>query len=472
MYKLVVFLFIIVNYSWASLIGANYNQRDMQILEDLQIKSSFITDYKLQKTYNNLLREHNQTNYVKKLSDASLFVPKIKKILREESVPSVFLYMAMAESDFTIDAKSNVKATGIWQFMSETGKHFDLDINLYVDERMDLVKSTKAATKYLKYLHKRFDKWYLAALAYNCGEGRVIEAITRATIDKYIQENPTKKNSNKIKEFRRIIYYYQRGSEPFYKLNNIYKEVKNWNIPLDIDDFLRVQKNVSRQYIPSESRMYIRKIIALGMMNNQSFITENDNAHLLNIGATSSVATISVKGGLHLRSISNAVGIDYEEIKSLNKHLKLQIVPPYEKKYDIYIPYSRLARYQANKDLIKDSKYLVYVVKRGDSLHKIGNKYNVSYKVIKDFNRLKTNLLSLKQKLIIPISSEKRASRKNIRLADSSNKSSSTLVYKVKNGDTLYSIARKYKVDLKKLMSDNGLESNFINIGDKIVIKK
>ncbi|RXK01070.1 lytic transglycosylase [Arcobacter sp. CECT 8986] len=472
MIKIALFLFILVNFTFASLIGANYNQRDLQILEDLDIKSSFITDYKLQKTYENLLREHNQNHYVKKLTDASLFVPNIKKILRDEKVPAVFLYMAMAESDFTIDAKSNVKAMGIWQFMYGTGKHYDLDINLYVDERMDLVKSTKAAATYLKHLHKRFGKWYLAAIAYNCGEGRVIEGLTRATIDKYVEEHPKQKYSKKIQEFRRIIYYYQRGSEPFYKLRRVYNEVKKWGVSLDIDELLEVQNKVSRQYVPSESRMYIRKIIALGMMNNQSFITENNNAHLLNIGATSSVATISVKGGLHLRSISNAVGIDYAELKNLNRHLKLQIVPPYVKKYDIYIPYSRLARYQANKDLIKDSRYLVYVVKRGDSLHRIGNKYHVSYKVIKDFNKLHSNLLSLKQKLIIPITTSAKTSSQRLVLTNKKIVRKTSVVYKVKNGDTLYSIARRYKIDLKKLMSDNKLESNFINIGDKIVIKK
>jgi LysM repeat protein len=75
----------------------------------------------------------------------------------------------------------------------------------------------------------------------------------------------------------------------------------------------------------------------------------------------------------------------------------------------------------------------------------------------------------LKQKLIIPISSNKSNSS-NIRLAKANTKT--TLIYKVKNGDTLYSIARKYNIDLKKLMSDNELKSNFINIGDKIVIKK
>ncbi|AXH15299.1 hypothetical protein CRU99_06270 [Malaciobacter mytili] len=470
MNKIAIFLLLTITYSFASLIGTNYSQRDLQILEELDIKSSFITDYKLQRTYNNLLKEHNQNNYVKKLSDASLFVPKIKKILREEKIPSVFLYMAMAESDFTIDAKSNVKAIGIWQFMSETGKTFGLDNNLYVDERMDLVKSTKAATKYLRSLHHRFGKWYLAALAYNCGEGRVIEAITRATIDKYVKLYPKQEKSEKIKEFRKTIAAYQNGNERFYKINRIYKEVKQWGISLDIDDFLTEQNNITRQYIPSESRMYIRKIIALGMMNNQSFITENDNAHLLNIGATSSVATISVKGGLHLQSISSAVGLNYEELKALNKHLKLQIIPPYEKNYDIYIPYSRLARFQANKDLIKDSRYMVHVVKSGDSLLKIGKKYNISYNVIKDFNKLNTNFLSLNQKLIIPITA--KSGKNEVLKVAKLRKEESKIIHQVKNGETLYSIAKRYNINLSKLKTDNKLRTNLIGIGDKIVIKK
>lgn len=473
MLKIVSFLFLFIGYSYASLIGSNFNQRDLQVLEDLDIKSSFITDYKLQKTYNYLLSNHNKKNYVRKLSNASLFVPKIKEILRNEGIPSTFLYMAMAESNFTMDARSSVRATGLWQFMSATGRTYGLKNNLYVDERMDLVKSTKAATKYLKYLHKRFGKWYLAAIAYNCGEGRVIEAITRSTLDMYVEQNPKAKKDPKIKAYRQVIFDYQRKKVKFYKLRRVYNEVKKWDMKPDINKLLIVQNKVSRQYLPSESRQYIRKIISLGMMNNQSFIVQDDNSHLMNMGATSSVATVSAKGGLHLKSIAKITGMKYKELVNLNKHLKENIIPPFEKNYDIYIPYSRLSRYNANKDQIKDSKLLVYRVQRGDSLGRIGKKYGISYKIIKDFNNLKSNFLSLKQKLIIPVATKERKSKEIMKRAmNFRNVDKKILFYKVKNGDTLYSIARNHKVKLKKLMTDNKLNSNFISIGDKIVIKR
>ncbi len=137
----------------------------------------------MQEVYQQYQNTRNSRHYVTKLNEASLFVPRVKDILKQEGIPDVFIYMAMAESNFTIDAKSSAKATGLWQFMHNTGIRYGLKSDMYVDERMDLVKSTIAATKYLNSLHKRFDKWYLAAISYNCGEGRVTEAITRATLD-------------------------------------------------------------------------------------------------------------------------------------------------------------------------------------------------------------------------------------------------------------------------------------------------
>jgi membrane-bound lytic murein transglycosylase D len=182
--RIVLILTLLFAQLYAALIGSNFSQRDLLVLKELDIDPSYITDYNLHRTYNRILNR-TQKRYVRKFNEASLFVPKLKKILREEGIPDTFLYMAMAESNFTIDAKSRVRATGLWQFMSGTARRYGLKNNVYVDERMDLVKSTYAATKYLNHLHKKFGKWYLAAIAYNCGEGRVIEALTRSGIDLY-----------------------------------------------------------------------------------------------------------------------------------------------------------------------------------------------------------------------------------------------------------------------------------------------
>ncbi len=284
--------------------------------------------------------------------------------------------MAMAESNFSIDARSNVRATGLWQFMNSTGKRYGLRNDAYVDERMDLVKSTVAAADYLNALHKRFGKWYLAAISYNCGEGRVIEALTRATLDIFIEKFPKEKNSKKIRKYREIIKAYQDRRIPFYKLGRVYDTVSKWGgIEPDIEYLLKVQKGLDRQYIPKESRRYIRKIISLAMLNSKSFITNEENSHLLNMGISTTVATVPVKGGLHLRNVAKVMGgLSYNELHRLNKHLKQGIIPPYEKFYTINIPYSRLTRYNQNKDEIEDTKFAMHTVKNGDTLYGISKK--------------------------------------------------------------------------------------------------
>jgi membrane-bound lytic murein transglycosylase D len=363
-----------------------------------------------------------------------------------------------------LDAKSHVKAMGLWQFMPQTGKIFGLENNLYVDERMDFVKSTYAATKYLKRLHEKFGKWYLAAMAYNSGEGRVIEAITRATIDLYVEQNGSKAKKEEIARYRQIISNYQSKKVRFRELYQVYKEVKTWGITPDIYTLLSVQNKTRRQYVPNETREYIRKIVALGMMNNKSFIS-NDDAHLLNMGnTTTSIATVKVKGGMHLQSVASAIGMDYKELAKLNLHIKEYIIPPFVEEYDIYIPYSTLSRFNLNKDQIKNDRFTIYQVKAGDSLASIGKKYKIAYSIIKDFNQLKSNVLSVNQKLIVPILNEK-----NQRVTQQTVSSSKVKSYYVKNGDTLYSISQRYNIALEKLMRDNNLKNSSINIGDKLV---
>ena len=88
------------------------------------------------------------------------------------------------------------------------------------------------------------------------------------------------------------------------------------------------------------------------MLNSQNFIKHEDNSHLLNLGISTTVATIPVKGGTHLKDIAESIGMKYEELYRLNSHVKQSIIPPNEQYYTINIPYSRLNRFNQNKDIV------------------------------------------------------------------------------------------------------------------------
>jgi membrane-bound lytic murein transglycosylase D len=334
-------------------------------------------------------------------------------MIKEAGIPPAFLYLAMAESNFSLRAYSKKRAVGLWQFMPFTGRKFGLRIDQYVDERRDLIKSTEAAIKYLKYLHNKFGKWYLAALAYNCGEGRLNKGIKRAKGD-------------------------------------------------SLSKLLRYKRGYRRQNLPRETRNYIRKILSLALMANRAdFLLLDGSSHLLSRGATSSVVKVSVKGGVHLRDISRELNMPYNELKSFNRHLKHDLTPAYLHSYDIYIPYSRLAFFKANSHKLENvkSELLVYKVQRGDSLFSLGKKFGLPYKLIKSYNKLRSNVLSIKQTLIIPIKHNKMFSVRK-----------GKFVYKVRMGDTLGKISRRFSVSVQRLREVNNISGNMIKVGDRIVV--
>lgn len=453
-----MFKVLFLSLIFSSLLSANFSenslvQNEVRILEEFDIDSSYINDYKFQKYYKNVEKRY-KTKYTYHLDNAQIYIPEIKKILRENRLPSVFLYLAMAESNFVLEAKSYKKAMGIWQFMPETGEIYDLRKNDYIDERMDFIKSTEAAVDHLQRLHKIFDKWYLAAIAYNCGEARVIEGITRATLDMYCEEHSCRKDKT-IREYRQTIKDYQRKKVRFSSLYKIYKVVKKWDYKPGINELLREQRGLRRQYIPNESRNYIRKIISFAMMNNSEYLLKDENNHLLNSGSASPIATVKVKGGILLKNLADVMNISKKELKQLNPHLKRNLTPPDENEYNLHIPYSKLAIFNQNIENLKPNQFISYTVKSGDSLGKIGAKFKISYKLIKKYNNLKSNILSINQHLVIPIDPDSYKRPKN---------------YYVKKGDTLGKIARNFGISLKKLMKDNNLKSSVIRIGDKIVV--
>jgi membrane-bound lytic murein transglycosylase D len=400
-YFLLLFIPLLLS---ANLTYISNHNKELSLLESFDIQPSFLYDPIMNK-----MKQRNsslQTNklFFQAMNDAYIFIPSIKKILAEYNIPQEFLYLAMAESNFKTKAYSNKSASGLWQFMSGTGRLYGLKIDQYVDERRDLIKSTKAASKYLSFLHKKFGKWYLAAIAYNCGGYRLQKAIEKA------------------------------GS-----------------------DELSVLLDPKKRYIPKESRFYIRKIIALALVgNDEQFLLKSEYEHLLNRANAYSVATVKISSGESLKRISEIINMPIDELKKLNRHLKYDFVPPYKKDYELYIPYIKLSEFKKNyKSEDIKNLYLVHVVKSGDNLWDIGRKYKVPYKIIMGFNNLKKNRLRLKQKLIIPIP-------KHIKSYDNG------LFHVVQKGDSLDSISKEYKISIRTIKSYNNKTSDIIRIGERL----
>ena len=385
---------------------SNHN-KELSVLESFDIEPSFLYDPVMNQMKNRNSTIDKNKYFFKTMDNAYLFIPAIKNLLSEYNVPQEFMYLAMAESNFKNKAYSRKRASGLWQFMPGTARLYKLKIDEYVDERRDLVKSTKAAAKYLSMLHDRFGKWYLAAIAYNCGWGRLNRAIKKAGTDE-----------------------------------------------------LSVLLDPKKKYIPRESRNYIRKIVALALIgNDEQYMLKSEYEYLLNRANAYSISTVKLPMGESLSRVSKLINIPLKELRKLNRHLKYDFVPPYSKGYDIYIPYIKLSEFKQKyfEEPIKNI-YKVYVVRSGDNLSRIGHKYGVSYRVVKDFNHLKTTRLKIKQKLIIPI---KKADNKKI---------SSKYYYMVKKGDSLESIAREYKISIQNIKLQNHLKSSLIKIGDRLKI--
>jgi len=379
---------------------------DIEVLRSLDIDETFIADKELQKLLNNY-NSYQKTRFMQILSDAYIYFPLIQETLTKEGLPASLVFMAMAESSFNNRAYSKRRATGIWQFMPRTARLSGLKIDMYVDERRDPIKATKAAIKYLKHLYRFFNKkWYLAVLAYNCGEGRVRWAIKRARSDK-------------------------------------------------LKDLLKVKRGKRKQYLPKETRHYIRKIIAMASISrSENILGDTGNLHFLNRGMSYPMAIVKVSAGTTLKEIASAIFMKEKEVKALNPALRYGFVPPYAKEFKIYIPYNKLAVFKEN--FVRKNpkeKYVLYSVKKGDNLSIIGRKFGINWRIIRDFNHMKGTFLREKQVLIIPVEKIRR------------------FEYVVQNGDSLISIARKFGMKLDVLKKLNN-KTNMIYAGEKLIVER
>ena len=310
----------------------------------------------------------------------------IESTLREEGVPQELIYLAQAESGFHPLALSRVGARGMWQFMSSRARGYGLEHNLWVDERQDPEKSTRAAAHHLKDLYNQFGDWYLAMAAYNSGPGTVQSAVKRT------------------------------GYADFWEL---YK----------------------RNVLPKETRNYVPIILAVTIM------AKNPAQYgLADIVPEQPVPYDAVKidYSVDLRLVAQCIDVSPATLQDLNPSL-LRLATPKDQTFELRLPVGTRDRYLAAIEPIPQQMrvwWRYHAVAQGDTLASIARTYRTSPAAIEKENRLQADdELKPDSKLIIPIPPGQHAATE-----DGASYARHTTRYKVRHGDTVQTVADNFSL--------------------------
>lgn len=350
------------------------------------------------------------------LARAGRYVPDIQQIFAEEGVPLDLAYLAMIESGFNLNAYSWAHAAGPWQFIEATGDIYGLKNDWWRDERLDLEKSTRAAASHLKYLHERFDgDWYLAVAAYNAGGGKIRRAIKES------------------------------DSRDFWVL---------------------VEGSVLRE----ETRDYLPKLIAaLSVIKD----LEGYGFAELELAEPLDYETVSVDSATDLEIVARFCGVSYAELKALNPNLKRWSTPPQLQNYPVHVPLGTAdqfyARY-AELPVTQRANYHRHQLKAGDTLLALAKKYHIQVADIVALNNIKNpQTLQIGADLILPL--QKGFTRLPVDALADQYARSRRKTYRVRNGDSLWSIANRFDVTEKQLRVWNKLGwSNLIKPGQNLMV--
>ncbi|MCP2519658.1 LysM peptidoglycan-binding domain-containing protein [Candidatus Aminicenantes bacterium AC-708-M15] len=338
----------------------------------------------------------------------------ILRELQKAGLPEQLSWLPLIESGFKVRALSRARALGLWQFISSTGYRFGLKRDRWVDERMDPIKSTRAAIKYLTELHSIFGDWTTALAAYNCGEIRV----------------------QKVIKTQRINY---------------------------LDNFWDLYVN-----LPYETARFVpRFIAALLIIQNP----EKYGFELPEPDPPLKYELVSVNRPVKLSSLAKAIGVRTEELVELNPELRHNSTPDYDYLLKVPVGFGDKVLAKINsipRYIPPQATYIVHYVRRGETLSTIAKRYRTSVRAIARLNRLRRiNLIRPGQRLKIPVRGTYIPSYRTYR---PKYKLGEKVIYTVRRGDSLYRIARMFNTTISRIKKDNRLKSNVIKVGQKLVI--
>lgn len=324
------------------------------------------------------------------------YLPLMEQILAEEKVPHDLVYLPLIESGFKTNAYSWAHASGPWQFISSTGRLYGLHRNWWYDDRRDFEKATRAAARHLRDLYNQFDDWYLSLAAYNAGAGRVGRAI----------------KSLKTKDY--------------------------WKLDKKL-------KRETRDYVP----LYLAAMIIAKNPEKYGFTDEKD--------APLEYVEVTIDKCLDLRDVAKELGSTYDYLKVLNPSLLRKFTPPNKNRWTLRIPANGEQQFWASYEKMQspqNSTWVRHRVVRGETLSSIAKDYRTSIHALKDANNLRSSRIIAGRTILVPVPGDGGDGGSSSRsyAADGNQ-------YKVRRGDTLWDIAKGFGTSVATLRSLNGLSS-------------
>lgn len=349
---------------------------------------------------------------------SSIFRDTIIEELRKAGMPEELVWLPLVESGFKVGALSRARALGLWQFIPSTGYKFGLTRDEWMDERMDVIKSTQAAIAYLKELHGMFGDWLTVLAAYNCGEGRVLRVISRQHIN-----------------------YFDRF----------------WDL---------------YSQLPNETARYVPRFLAtLHIVKNPAkygFVLQESTEPAFNY------ERVKVDRMMKIQDIAAKLEVSEEMMNILNAELRHKITP--DRPYELKIPNGMAEQFElvaadiptAEKPrFAQSSSFITHRVKSGETLSIIARRYRVSTIAISRANNLPRNgLIVAGQVIRIPVTS----SAATVRQAPA--RAGNDKYYTIQRGDTLLGIARRFNVPVDTLKKINNLKSNQIQAGQVLRLSR
>ena len=411
MIKIIILVFVFYFQSFA-------DEIKLKVLNELGLNNSFLDTQIFNSVYDEYSSSTKISYYNNILRKSALNMEIVREEIEKKKLPDAMFFIPLFESSYINQGKGKGPG-GLWQIIPQTASNLKLRIDDNIDERLDLLKSTNAAGTYLRKYYKTFNKWYLAIAAYNSGEGRIISGVARASLDKYLEENPEQESNPTVKIYKNYIDEYNRTKKGMSNLYLVYEKYKGYF------DFTYLVKNNHKDYFSKNTVEYISKIVTF------TILKEKDSFSAIDKKAIYDLETIHPPKGVQLKSLANLLQMNFVEFRNLNKHIKKDILPTNIKSYNIYIPHTKLDVYNQKVGIIKP------IIEKNDIKQQADTK-KVTKEEIKKDSILKQN----------------------------------KMIYEVKSGDTLESIAKRFKTSTKKLNIISRKNKKVLSIGDRIEIIK